>query len=255
MITGQIKNQIDQIWRTFWEGSGITNPMTVLEQMTYLLFMKMLDDVQIQQESLSQELGLDMAVSDATFEYGSWHNPETDKDVPVETLRWHNFKHYEADKMYRTISRDVFPYIKNLDRGSDSAYSRFMGNAVFLIQSPKALVRIVDGIDALDLNDRDTMGDVYEYILGKMAASGQNGQFRTPRHIIRMMVAVAPRHHMRPGNGFGRFHCRGCKVCEGALQQGADAARARRALPKLDASRIRYRPDHAPDRRDEPHAP
>jgi type I restriction enzyme M protein len=190
MITGQIKNQIDQIWRTFWEGSGITNPMTVLEQMTYLLFMKMLDDVQIQQESLSQELGLDMAVSDATFEYGSWHNPETDKDVPVETLRWHNFKHYEADKMYRTISRDVFPYIKNLDRGSDSAYSRFMGNAVFLIQSPKALVRIVDGIDALDLNDRDTMGDVYEYILGKMAASGQNGQFRTPRHIIRMMVEL-----------------------------------------------------------------
>lgn len=193
MITGQIKNQIDQIWRTFWEGSGITNPMSVLEQMTYLLFMKMLDDVQLQQESLSHQLGIEMAVNDATFSYGLWHNPETDEDVPVEELRWHTFKHYDADKMYRTISRNVFPYIKNLNTGSDSAYSRFMGNAVFLIQSPKVLVKIVDGIDALDMNDRDTMGDVYEYILGKMGASGQNGQFRTPRHIIRMMVEL-----MRP---------------------------------------------------------
>ncbi|MCM1505416.1 MAG: type I restriction-modification system subunit M [Muribaculum sp.] len=193
MITGQIKNQIDQIWRTFWEGSGITNPMSVLEQMTYLLFMKMLDDVQVQQESLSRQLGIEIAANDATFAYGTWHNPETDEDVPVENLRWHTFKHYDADKMFRTISRDVFPYIKNLNTGSDSAYSRFMGNAVFLIQSPKVLVKIVDGIDSLDMNDRDTMGDVYEYILGKMAASGQNGQFRTPRHIIRMMVEL-----MRP---------------------------------------------------------
>lgn len=193
MITGQIKNQIDQIWRTFWEGSGITNPMSVLEQMTYLLFMKMLDDVQVQQESLSRQLGIEMAADDATFAYGTWHNPETDEDVPVEELRWHTFKHYDADRMYRTISRNVFPYIKNLNTGSDSAYSRFMGNAVFLIQSPKVLVKIVDGIDALDMNNRDTMGDVYEYILGKMAASGQNGQFRTPRHIIRMMVEL-----MRP---------------------------------------------------------
>lgn len=190
MITGQIKNQIDQIWRTFWEGSGITNPMTVLEQMTYLLFMKMIDDTQIQQESVAEAFGIDMASDTASFAYGTWHNPETDEDVPMEDLRWHTFKHYDADKMYRTISRDVFPYIKTLNRGSDSAYSRFMGNAVFLIQSPKVLVKIVDGIDALDMNDRDTMGDVYEYILGKMAASGQNGQFRTPRHIIRMMVEL-----------------------------------------------------------------
>ncbi len=95
--------------------------------------------------------------------------------------------------MYRTIQRDVFPYIKTLNRGEDSAYSRFMGNANFMIASPRALVKIVDGIDTLEMNDRDTMGDVYEYILGKMAASGKNGQFRTPRHIIRMMVEM-----MRP---------------------------------------------------------
>ena len=192
MITGQIKNQIDQIWNTFWESAGITNPMTVLEQMTYLFFIKMLDDAQVQRESLSNALGMDYA-SDDTFSYGTWHNPDTGEDVPVDNLRWHVFKHYDPEKMYRTIQRDVFPYIKTLNRGEDSAYSRFMGNANFLIASPRALVKIVDGIDTLEMNDRDTMGDVYEYILGKMAASGKNGQFRTPRHIIRMMVEL-----MRP---------------------------------------------------------
>lgn len=192
MITGQIKNQIDQIWNTFWESAGITNPMTVLEQMTYLFFIKMLDDAQVQRESLSNALGMEYA-SDDTFAYGTWYNPDTGEDVPVDTLRWHVFKHYDPDKMYRTIQRDVFPYIKTLNRGEDSAYSRFMGNANFMIASPRALVKIVDGIDTLEMNDRDTMGYVYEYILGKMAASGKNGQFRTPRHIIRMMVEL-----MRP---------------------------------------------------------
>lgn len=192
MITGQIKNQIDQIWDTFWESAGITNPMTVLEQMTYLFFIKMLDDAQMQREALDSQLDMPHA-SDDTFAYGSWHNPETGEDVPMNNLRWHVFKHLEPDEMYRTIQRDVFPYIKTLNRGEDSAYSRFMGNANFLIASPRALVKIVDGIDTLEMNDRDTMGDVYEYILGKMAASGKNGQFRTPRHIIRMMVEL-----MRP---------------------------------------------------------
>lgn len=192
MITGQIKNQIDQIWDTFWESAGITNPMTVLEQMTYLFFIKMLDDAQMQREALDTQLDMPHATDD-TFAYGTWHNPETGEDVPMNNLRWHSFKHLEPEAMYRTIQRDVFPYIKTLNRGEDSAYSRFMGNANFLIASPRALVKIVDGIDTLEMNDRDTMGDVYEYILGKMAASGKNGQFRTPRHIIRMMVRL-----MRP---------------------------------------------------------
>lgn len=192
MITGQIKNQIDQIWDTFWESAGITNPMTVLEQMTYLFFIKMLDDAQMQREALDHELDMPHSSED-TFAYGLWHNPETGEDVPMENLRWHSFKHLDAEAMYRTVQRDVFPYIKTLNRGEDSAYSRFMGNANFLIASPRALVKIVDGIDTLEMNDRDTMGDVYEYILGKMAASGKNGQFRTPRHIIRMMVEL-----MRP---------------------------------------------------------
>lgn len=189
MITGQIKNQIDQIWDTFWESAGITNPMTVLEQMTYLFFIKMLDDAQMQREALDSQLDMPHAEDD-TFAYGKWHNPETGEDVPMNNLRWHVFKHLEPEAMYRTIQRDVFPYIKTLNRGEDSAYSRFMGNANFLIASPRALVKIVDGIDTLEMNDRDTMGDVYEYILGKMAASGKNGQFRTPRHIIRMMVEL-----------------------------------------------------------------
>lgn len=192
MITGQIKNQIDQIWNTFWESAGITNPMSVLEQMTYLFFMKLLDDAERQREKISQELDLG-ELDNPTFPLGSWHNPETDEDVPGQSLRWHNFKQLEPDVLFRTIQRDVFPFIKHLNSGDDSAYSRFMGNANFLIASPRALVKIVDGIDTLEMNDRDTMGDVYEYILGKMAASGKNGQFRTPRHIIRMMVEL-----MRP---------------------------------------------------------
>ena len=192
MITGQIKNQIDKIWNTFWETGGITNPMTVLEQMTYLFFIKLLDDEQRTQEKLRAELGLG-ELPNPTFPTGYWENPETNETISGQTLRWHNFKQLEANAMFRKIQRDVFPFIKNLNSGEDSAYSRFMSNATFLIASPRALQKIVDDIDTLDMTNRDTMGDVYEYMLGKMAASGQNGQFRTPRHIIRMMVEL-----MRP---------------------------------------------------------
>lgn len=191
MITGQIKNQIDQIWETFWTG-GITNSITLLEQMTYLLFMKMLDDAQIKQESKASALGT--RVSEPMFDdYEYWHNPVTDKDVLMSDMRWSNFRHFEAGKMFRIVSQDVFVYIKNLNKGKQSAYSRFMKDAVFMIQNPRTLVKVVDGISGLDMSNRDAMGDVYEYVLGKMAASGTNGQFRTPRHIIRMMVEM-----MRP---------------------------------------------------------
>ena len=159
--------------------------------MTYLFFMKMLDDAQRTKEANANAWGV--AIKDPTFKEGMWHNPETDKDVPYNTLRWSIFRNMEAEAMYNVISRDVFVFIKNLNEGKESAYSRFMQNATFLIQSPRTLTKIVEGINALDMNNRDTMGDVYEYILGKMAASGNNGQFRTPRHIIRMMVEL-----MRP---------------------------------------------------------
>ena len=187
MITGEIKTRIDQIWDTFWTG-GITNSITILEQMTYLFFMKMLDDAQRTKEANASVFGA--TVQDPTFKEGLWHNPDTDRDVPYSNLRWSVFKNMEAEQMFRTVSRDVFAFIKNLSGGKESAYSKFMANATFLIQSPRTLVKVVEGIDALDMNNRDTMGDVYEYVLGKMAASGNNGQFRTPRHIIRMMVEL-----------------------------------------------------------------
>lgn len=187
MITGEIKNRIDTIWDTFFSG-GITSPIAVVEQMTYLFFMKMLDDAQRTKEANANAWGT--VIKDPTFKDGMWHNPETDKDVPYEQLRWSVFRNLEAEAMYRTISKDVFVFIKTLGEGKESAYSRFMANATFLIQSPRTLTKIVEGINALDMNNRDTMGDVYEYVLGKMAASGNNGQFRTPRHIIRMMVEL-----------------------------------------------------------------
>ena len=187
MITGEVKNRIDAIWDTFWTG-GITNSLTILEQMTYLFFMKMLDDTETKREANAALFG--GKAPNPIFPEGNWHNPETDRDVPYEHLRWHVFKNDEATSMFGTIRNDVFVFIKNLGTGKASAYSKFMKDAVFLIQNPRTLVKIVDGVDALDMNDRDAMGDVYEYILGKMAASGTNGQFRTPRHIIRMMVEM-----------------------------------------------------------------
>ncbi len=190
MITGEIKNKIDQIWDAFWTG-GITNSITVLEQMTYLFFMKMLDDTQQSKEALAAQWGT--SVPDPIFREGLWHNPETDREVSYESMRWHVFKNTAPSEMFQTIRTDVFAFIKNIGEGQESAYSRFMQNAIFLIPNERTLVKVVDGIDALDMNKRDAMGDVYEYVLGKMAASGNNGQFRTPRHIIDMMV-----HLMQP---------------------------------------------------------
>lgn len=181
------RNLIDSIWDVFWTG-GITNSITVLEQMTYLFFMKMLDDAQQTKEASARKMNVE--VRDPVFKEGNWHNPETNEDVPYNDLRWHVFKNKAPEIMYRLISRDVFVFIKNLSTGRESAYSKFMRDAVFLIQNSRTLTQIVAGIDQLDMNNRDTMGDVYEYILGKMAASGTNGQFRTPRHIIRMMVEL-----------------------------------------------------------------
>jgi len=190
MITGKIKSQIDAIWKSFWTG-GISNSIDVLEQMTYLFFMKMLDDAQLNQEATAQAMGLnDFEDPKAVFKRGKWHNPDTDKDVPYSNLRWNVFRQFTPEKMFDTVRFDVFTFIKNISNDETSAYSRFMNDAVFLIQQPRTLVKVVECIQELDMNDRDTMGDVYEYVLGKMAAAGTNGQFRTPRHIIRMMVEL-----------------------------------------------------------------
>ena len=193
MITGEIKNKIDQIWDTFFV-AGITNPITVLEQMTYIFFMKLLDDKQLQEEENARDWGAE--VQNPTFLDGQlWVNPEAvseeeKKGVPYENLRWHVFKNFGSDNMFKIVRQSVFEFIKHIGTGEESAYSRYMKSAIFLIPNARTLTKVVDGVDALDMNNRDAMGDVYEYILGKMAASGTNGQFRTPRHIIRMIVEM-----------------------------------------------------------------
>lgn len=193
MITGEIKNKIDQIWDTFFV-AGITNPITVLEQMTYIFFMKMLDDKQLQEEENARDWGAE--VQNPTFPTGQlWVNPEAVSEeekagIPYENLRWHVFKNFGSDNMFKIVRQSVFEFIKHIGTGEESAYSRYMKSAIFLIPNARTLSKVVDGVDALDMNNRDAMGDVYEYILGKMAASGTNGQFRTPRHIIRMIVEM-----------------------------------------------------------------
>ena len=188
MITGEIKNKIDQIWDTFFV-AGVTNPITVLEQMTYIFFMKMLDDKQLQEEDNARDW--EMEIKNPTFLVGQmWKNPETGAEVPYEDMRWSVFRHTGPENMFNMVRQNVFEFIKHIGTGGESAYSRYMKNAIFLIPNARTLTKVVDGVDALDMNNRDAMGDVYEYILGKMAASGTNGQFRTPRHIIRMIVEL-----------------------------------------------------------------
>jgi len=185
MITGEVKNKIDGIWDVFYS-AGITSPLTVLEQMTYLFFIKLLDDSQIKKEANAIMFGVEL--KEPVFKDGNWLNPETKNEVPYANLRWSNFKNFDTTTMLNTVRNDVFVFIKNISSGKESAYSRFMKDTIFMIPNERTLAKVVDGINGLDLNDKDSMGDVYEYILGKMAASGTNGQFRTPRHIIRMMI-------------------------------------------------------------------
>ena len=175
MITGELRSKVDKIWETFWTG-GITNPLEVIEQFTYLLFIKGLDDKEIIKENDALLLGIDF---DRTF-------PE-DK----QNLRWSKFKNFEAETMYEIVANEVFPFIKNLHTNKDSAYAKYMGDAIFKIPTPLMLSKIIDGIDNIDMDEnKDTKGDLYEYLLSKVATAGTNGQFRTPRHIIDMIVRL-----------------------------------------------------------------
>ncbi|SCY69535.1 type I restriction enzyme M protein [Lachnospiraceae bacterium XBB2008] len=187
MITGEMKNKVDSIWDTIWTG-GITSPVTVMEQITYLIFIKLLDDEQLKREANANALGLLLQDQNKIFKDGICVISE---DPHVETeyknLRWSEFHHMNPDDMLSNIQMYVFPFIKTLGADTGSAFSRYMENATFLIPTAKVLAKVVDGIDSMDMNKKDIMGDVYEYLLGKMAASGTNGQFRTPRHIIEMI--------------------------------------------------------------------
>ena len=186
MITGEMKNKVDSIWDTIWTG-GITSPITVLEQITYLMFMKLLDDNQLKAEANANVLGVPL--KNKVFKEGICvisENPRVETDY--NNLRWNVFHNFEPSEMLSNIQMYVFPFIKTIGEGKDTAFSRYMKDTVFLIPTPKVLAKVVDGIDAMDMNNKDIMGDVYEYLLGKIAAAGENGQFRTPRHIINMIV-------------------------------------------------------------------
>lgn len=188
MITGELKNKVDAIWDTIWTG-GITSPITVLEQITYLIFMKLLDDNQLKAEANANILGVPL--KNKVFKDGICVISEEPRiETDYQNLRWHVFHNFEPKEMLDTIQMYVFPFIKNIGEGKDTAFSRYMKDTVFLIPTAKVLAKVVDGIDDLDMDNKDIMGDVYEYLLGKIAAAGENGQFRTPRHIINMMVQL-----------------------------------------------------------------
>ena len=175
MITGELRNKVDRIWEVFWTG-GITNPLEVIEQFTYLLFIKQLDEVETRKEK------------EAHFFQVSYVGMFPEE---CQKYRWSRFKNLgDAQEVYDLVLNQVFPFIKNLHQDGESAYSKYMGDAIFKIPTPAMLIKLIDGIDSLELGDSDSKGDLYEYLLSKVATAGTNGQFRTPRHIIKMMVEL-----------------------------------------------------------------
>ena len=188
MITGELKNKIDGLWEIFWTG-GITNPLDVIEQMTYLMFIRDLDDTDNLHIKESAMLGLP---------YESIFAEEVqigERSIAGNQLKWSVFHDFPAQKMYSTVQEWVFPFIKNLHGNKESAYAKYMDDAIFKIPTPLMLDKIVTAMDEIydqmaQLKKADTRGDVYEYLLSKLATAGVNGQFRTPRHIIKMMVEL-----------------------------------------------------------------
>ncbi len=174
MITGELKSQIDKVWEAFWTG-GLSNPISVIEQMTYLLFIRRLDELQTQKEQKANLLK--QTIEEPLYSTGEEH------------LRWSRFKNMDPEVMHKLFTQQegVFDFLKNIGSKS-AAFSKFMKGATFMIPTPRLLAQVVEMLSNIDMVDRDTKGDVYEYLLSKIASAGQNGQFRTPRHIIRMMV-------------------------------------------------------------------
>ena len=178
MLTGELKNKIDMIWEMFWTG-GIVNPLDVVEQMTYLMFIHDLDETDAKKAKSSMMLEL----------------PYTSMFEGHEQYKWSVFRDLPAEKMYELMQSEIFPFIKNLHGNKESTYSRYMSDAIFKIPTPQLLSKIVDALDTLYIDmakdiENDTKGDVYESLLAKLSTAGVNGQFRTPRHIIRMMVEM-----------------------------------------------------------------
>ena len=190
MITGELRSKVDRIWDTMWAG-GISNPLSVVEQLTYLLFIKRLDELHTLRERKAARLK--RPIEDPIFPDGP--NPATNSGRSAQDLRWSRFHDFAPEEKFTVIRDEVFPFIKSLGQKSggaegDSTYSHHMKDAMFMMPTPRVLASVVDQLDGIDMADRDTKGDLYEYMLGKIASAGQNGQFRTPRHIIRLMVEM-----------------------------------------------------------------
>ena len=168
------KSIIDRMWNNFWEG-GVTNPLTVIEQITYLLFIKDLDDKEISYERNDVILGI---------------KRKRIFDKEHQSCRWSKFKDFPAEKMFKIVQEEVFPFIKTLSKNKKSAYAKYMEDAIFIIPTPVMLQKVVTAIDKLEVKNKDAKGDIYEYLLSKLNQAGVNGQFRTPRHIIKMMVEL-----------------------------------------------------------------
>ena len=188
MITGELKNRIDGLWDVFAAG-GLVNPLDVIEQVTYLMFIRDLDDTDNLRAKEAVMLGLPhKSIFAEKVKVG-------DREIEGNQLKWSVFHDFPAGKMYSTVQEWVFPFIKGLHDDKDSAYSKYMDDAIFKIPTPLLLDKIVTILDDIyaqmaQIKDSDIRGDVYEYLLSKIAQSGLNGQFRTPRHIIRMMVEL-----------------------------------------------------------------
>jgi len=175
MLESTLKSKINKLWDKFWSG-GISNPLTAIEQMSYLIFMKRLDDLDERRENLAEIKGEEFT---SVFEGN-------------EGCRWSEWKHYSAEKMLDHVKDVVFPFIKNIRNGENTLFAKHMKDAIFMIPKASLLQEAVTIIDDVNIaaQNQDTQGDIYEYLLSEIKSSGKNGQFRTPRHIIRMIVAL-----------------------------------------------------------------
>jgi type I restriction enzyme M protein len=249
MLTGEIKNQIDRIWDAFWSG-GISNPLEVIEQITYLLFLRRLDDLQTLEENRANTLKT--KVERRVFPEG-----KDPKKRPYSDLRWSKFKNFSPADMFTVLSDHAFPFLRTLG-GDDSTYAHHMKDARFTIPTPALLAKVVDRLDQVPMEDRDTKGDLYEYMLGKIASAGQNGQFRTPRHIIQLMVemmAPGPKDVIcDPACGTAGFLVAAGEYLRVHHPSVLRDAKQKEAFSRECVPRLRFRQHHAPDRQHE-HAP
>lgn len=173
MITGALKSKIDKLWEEFWTG-GITNPLTVIEQITFLMYARLLDMNERRDEKMAERSGQS---------FKRRFGPER------QSARWERFRHLPAEQMYQVVKDEVFPHFKDL-AGEGTLFAEFMKDAQLMIQKPTLLVKAVNMISDLPLEQADMKGDLYEYLLSKLTTAGINGQFRTPRHIIRAIVEM-----------------------------------------------------------------